>query len=165
MKKNNKNKMIYSIPDIDPEIEQLFIDNLNGPNNISLRDLLKKPIKQIMSENSAYMNLNDEFNKLLESFVYKELNEKRNQTDINNTIIGDIPVKQKDSKYFNEIMRYIDNNIYLKEKIILKAEDFLSKDESMKRTSQGLVDRILQKNYISKNSLDIITCVLNYIKE
>ena len=59
------NNVIYSIPDIDPQIDQLFIDNLNGPNNISLRDLLKKPTKIIMSENSAYMNLNDEFNRLL----------------------------------------------------------------------------------------------------
>lgn len=41
---NNNNKMIYSIPDIDPEIEQLFIDNLNGPN-IKFKDLLKKMLK------------------------------------------------------------------------------------------------------------------------
>ena len=127
-----------------------------------------------MSENSEYMNLNDEFNRLLASFVYKELNEKRNQTnqtnmsilkDLNNSIIGDIPVKQKDSRYYNEIMKYIDNNPYLKDKIILKAANFLSEDKSMEGTSQRLVDKILQKNYIGKNSLDIISCVLNYIKE
>ena len=38
--------IIYSIPDIDPEIEQLFIDNLNGPN-IRFKDLLKKMLKKL----------------------------------------------------------------------------------------------------------------------
>ena len=168
------NSVIYSIPDIDPKIDQLFIDNLNGPNNITLRDLLKKPIKTIMSENSAYMNLSNEFNTLLASFVYKELNEKRNirnetnmsiLKDMSNALIGDISIKQKDSRYYNEIMEYIKNNPYLKEKIIIKAENFLSQDKSMEGTSQRLVDRILQKNYIGKKTLDIISCVLNYIKE
>ena len=32
-----------------------------------------------MNENSAYMNLNNVFNRLLENFVYKELTNKRNQ--------------------------------------------------------------------------------------
>ena len=168
------NNVIYSIPDIDPQIDQLFIDNLNGPNNISLKDLLKKPIKDIMRENSVYMNLSNEFNKLLESFIYNELNEKRNQKnltnmsilkDANNALKAENIIKQKDNKYLNEIMEYIKNNPYLKEKIIQKAENFLSQDRSMEGTSQRLVDKILNKNYISKKSLDIISCVLNYIKE
>lgn len=36
--------MIYWIPDIDSDIEQLFIDNLNG-ENIKFKDLLKKILK------------------------------------------------------------------------------------------------------------------------
>ena len=55
---NNNNKMIYSIPDIDPEIEQLFIDNLNGPN-IRLKDLLKKNVKEIMNDNNVYINFDN----------------------------------------------------------------------------------------------------------
>ena len=164
--------IIYSILDIDSDIEQLFIDSLNGPD-IQFKDLLKKPIRDIMSDNSAYMNLNDEFNKLLESFVYKELNEKRNQS--NQTVLSiikelnksnnDIPLKQKDNKYCSELIKYMENNPYLKEKIINKAKNFLSEDRSVAGTSQKLVERILQKNYIGKNSRDIISCVLNYIKE
>ena len=33
--------------------------------------LLKKPIEKIISDNSEYINLNDEFNKILERFIYK----------------------------------------------------------------------------------------------
>ncbi len=36
--------MIYWIPDIDSDIEQLFIDNLNG-ENIKFKDLLKKILR------------------------------------------------------------------------------------------------------------------------
>ena len=171
---NDKEKSnIYSILDIDSDIEQLFIDSLNGPE-IEFKDLLKKPIKDIMSDNSAYMNLNDEFNKLLESFVYKELNEKRNQSnqtnlslikDLNKSSMIDIPLKQTDSRYYNELKKYMENNPYLKEKILDKAKAFLSEDRTMEGTSQKLVERILQKNYIGKNSRDIISCILNYIKE
>ena len=127
-----------------------------------------------MRENSVYMNLSNEFNKLLESFIYNELNEKRNQKnltnmsilkDANNALKAENIIKQKDNKYLNEIMEYIKNNPYLKEKIIQKAENFLSQDRNMEGTSQRLVDKILNKNYISKKSLDIISCVLNYIKE
>ena len=59
----------------------------------------------------------------------------------------------------------MENNPYLKEKIINKAKNFLSEDRSVAGTSQKLVERILQKNYIGKNNRDIISCVLNYIKE
>ena len=36
---------------MEVDIEQLFIDSLNGPD-IQFRDLLKKPIRDIMSDNS-----------------------------------------------------------------------------------------------------------------
>ena len=166
------NNMIYSIPDIDPDIEQLFIDNLNGPN-IRFKDLLKKNIKEILNDNSVYMNLNNEFNRLLINFVYKELNKKRNKENISSfnikdmtkSVINDIPLKKKDNIYSQEIIKYIDNNNYFKEKIIDKAKNFLSEDSNAEGNSEKIIDRILRINYIGKNSLDIISCTLNYIKE
>ncbi len=149
---------IYSIPDIDPEIEQLFIDNLNGPN-IKYRDLLKRNIKEIMSDNGQYMNLNTEFNRLLENFVYKELNEKKNQVIIDNNL------KQRYNDYSKEIIKFMDNNNYLKEKIIEKAKNFLSEDKTIHGNSQKVVDKILHNNYIGKNTCDIISCILKYVKE
>ena len=35
----------------------------------------------------------------------------------------------------------------------------------MRRDSQKLIDKIMNSNYIGKNNLDIIYCLLNYIKE
>ena len=46
---NKKNKeMLYSLSDINPSINQLFINNLNGNNKILLKDLLFKDIKEIL---------------------------------------------------------------------------------------------------------------------
>jgi len=39
--KQNKDR-IYSIPNVNEDINQIFIDNLNGPSNITLKDLLTK---------------------------------------------------------------------------------------------------------------------------
>ena len=166
------NNMIYSIPDIDSDIEQLFIDNLNG-ENIKFKDLLTKNINSIMTDNSKYMNLNNEFKRLLINFVYKQLGEKRNQDnivsfnikDLSRTAIFDISIKQKDNNYTNEILKYMDNNNSFKEKIINKAKNFISEDKNAVGNSQKLIDKIMSSNYIGKNSLDIISCLLNYIKE
>ena len=49
-------KIIYSIPNIYDYINQLFIDNLNGPSDISLEDIMNKKIKYILFETSSYMN-------------------------------------------------------------------------------------------------------------
>ena len=85
--------------------------------------------------------------------------------DLNKSAFSDIPLKQKDSRYYNELKKYIYNNSYLKGKILNKAMTFFSEDKTMPGNSQKLVERILQKNYIGKNTRDIISCVLNYIKE
>ena len=166
------NSTIYSIPDIDPDIEQLFIDNLNGENNIKFKDL-KKDIKDIMTDNSKYMSLDNEFNRLLANFVYKCLIEKRNQInassfnnrDNNRIFINDYPLKQKDISYLTEIQRFIENNNSFKTKIINKAKTFIDENKSIEGNSQKLIDKIMRNYYIGKNSLDIISCLLNYIKE
>jgi hypothetical protein len=133
---------------------------------------LKKNIKEILNENSTYMNLNNEFNRLLINFIYKELNEKRNKENISSFNIKDITkslildsLKQKDYNYSKEILKFIENNTYFKEKIIEKAKNFLSEDRNAEGNSQKIIDRIMHNNYIGKNSLDIISCILNYIKE
>jgi hypothetical protein len=168
------NTSITSIPDIDPDIEQLFIDNLNGPN-IIFRKLLNKTIRDIMNENSEYMNLNNEFNRFLENFVYKELNNKRNNQNNQSLYIKDMntfksmfienPLKLKDNNYSKEIKTFMESNYYFKEKVITKALKFLSEDKDSRYESQQLIINIMHNDYINKNSIDIISCVLNYIKE
>ena len=154
------NSTIYSIPDIDPDIDQLFIDNLNGPN-LKFKDLLKSNIKFILDDNSEYMDLDNEFNKLLSNFVFEGLNKKRNKSNNNNL---DKSMIIKDNNYSKEIIKYMKNNSYFKEKIILKAKNFLNEENNVEENGQKLIERILYKKYIDKSSLDIISCTLNYIK-
>jgi len=87
-----------------------------------------------MNDNSVYINFDNEFNKSLDDFIYKELTEKRNQNqtnvslsnikDMNKTSFIDITFRQKDSNYSNNIIKYMDNNIYIEEKQIKKAKQF-----------------------------------------
>ena len=118
-----------------------------------------------MNDNSVYMNLNNEFKRLLTNFVYKELNNKRNNTLIyrKSGIIKNL--KEKDNKYLTEIIKYMEINNVLKEKIIDKAKNFFFEDKNAAGNTQKLLDKILMNNYIGKNTIDIISCLLNYIKE
>ena len=45
-----KSEKIYSLPDINPFINQVFIDNLNGNNIIKFKDLLSSDIKKLLEE-------------------------------------------------------------------------------------------------------------------
>ena len=144
------NGYIHTIPDIDPDINQLFIDNLNGPN-INFKDLLKKNIKDILNDYSAYIDLNDEFNKIFQNFVKEKSNKIGNKENISPFNIKD---QNKD---------LIDN--YSKEKIIEKAKYLFSQIKSNENNSQKLIIRMLLNGFIDKNSLDIILCLFKYIKE
>ena len=44
---SGKKESIYSIPNINNDINQLFIDNLNGPN-ITLENISKKNFEEII---------------------------------------------------------------------------------------------------------------------
>ena len=108
---NSQNKEIfYTIPDITPDIIQLFIDNLNGIN-IKLKDLFDKNIKDILDNEGELMDLNREFKKSLINFVYKGLIEK---TDFLN-----IPIKENslinEDNYIDEIQKYMDDEVEFKE--------------------------------------------------
>ena len=65
------NKRISSLPDIYPDINQIFIDNLNGDNNIRLNEILTRDIRNILDEKKEYLKLDDDFNKILKKFVYE----------------------------------------------------------------------------------------------
>ena len=85
-KKTKKEKAIYSIPNIYKNINQLFIDNLQG-SNISLNDLLKKNIKDVMFNADTFRELDNEFKDILVNFVYEEMSEKnKNEITENSTM-------------------------------------------------------------------------------
>jgi len=155
---SENNERIYSIPDINPDIKQLFIDNLNG-NQIKLKHLLEKNIQSIMDDNDELMNLDREFKRSLTSFVYKELNEKnRNKNNFNHKTS-----LLNEDNYSEEILKYMDKDKDFKQKIIKKAKALIQNDKEDEGNCRSLIDKVF--NNIGKNSLDIISCLLDYIKE
>jgi len=74
-KKTKKEKAIYSIPNIYNNINQLFIDNLQG-SDISLKDLLKKNIKDVMFNTDSFRDLDNEFKDILVILYMKKCLEK-----------------------------------------------------------------------------------------
>ena len=67
---------IYTLPDINPTINQIFIDNLNRNNKIQLNDLISKNIKELLEEKKEELKLEEEFNKTLKNTLIKELIDK-----------------------------------------------------------------------------------------
>ena len=146
----SKEEKIYSILNIYKNINQLFIDNLNG-SNISLKDLLDKNIKEVMLNKETFINLEDEFQDLLINFIYD--GEKIKEGNL------------YEEKYFNEIINYISNDIEFKNELIKKVKELIKIDRDAKEDCQSLVNKIFKENYINKKTIDIISCILDYIKE
>ena len=153
----NVNETIYSMPDINPNINQIFLDNLNS-KNIKLQDFLEKNITDIIND-PELIDMNREFKRSLTSFVYKELFEKNtiiyNQYNEINSL--------NEENYIDEIIKYMDDDLYLKNKIIAKSLDLIYKANIAQGDCKRLLE-IIWKN-INKNSIDIISCILDYIKE
>ena len=71
-----ENQKICSIPNIYDNINQLFIDNLEGPE-VTLYSLLNKTIKDIMFSEDAFSDLDKEFKESLIDFVYDKIQKKK----------------------------------------------------------------------------------------
>jgi len=156
---NFENKeRIFSIPDINSDINQLFIDNLNG-KGIKLQDLLEKNINDILNDNDELIDLNREFKIELTNFVYKELIEKHNILNYPN---NETSLLNEDN-YIDEIINYFDEEQDFKKKIIEKAKQLIKADKEAQGDCNSLIERIFKN--IDKNSLDIISCLLDYIRE
>ena len=67
--------------------------------------------------------------------------------------------------YNEEIQKYMNEEVDFKRKIIEKAKELIDKDKESEGKCKSLIDKIFRTNYINKNSLDIISCLLDYIKE
>ena len=70
--KSDSQIIIYSIPNIYDNINQLFIDNLDAPK-ITLEDLFTKNIEDIMLRLSIFKEMDKEFRETLSSFVYEKM--------------------------------------------------------------------------------------------
>ena len=138
---------IYPIINIYENINQLFIDNLEGPE-ITLIDLLNKDVKDIIS---SFNNLDKDFRESLTSFINDKLNSKLIQNS----------KKTEVSTYINYMM-YIDT--CFKNKIIEKAKELIT-DEDALNDCNNLINKIFVECYINKDTIDIVSILLDYIKD
>ena len=160
--KNSKSKkqkdIIYSLPDINPNINQIFIDNLNGNSNISLDLLLNtKPNNKVnlMNDLKNDLKLDEEFNKVLSNFLRDELDKKTSYED---------DFKQN---YIKEIISYLNNedNKEIKDQIIETAYNIKDNFDEGEDSDLDLIDIIHKKKLINKFSVDIVKCITDYFKE
>ena len=169
-------QIIYSTPNINKNINQLFIDNLAAPE-IKLEDLLKNDIKEIMFSANNFKNLDKEFRQILSDFVYEKMEEKTkielNQTskmsDLSTFLTktyGENKNNSKGEAYSDQIinyMMYIDPDF--KDKIINKAKELIKTDKIAQKDCPSLINKMLSEKYVNKDKIDIISCILGYIKE
>jgi hypothetical protein len=155
-KKDKKEKVdkIYSLPDINPDINQLFIDNLEINNNITLKDFLSKDLKTILEEKKEELNLEEEFYKTLKNFLKKEIDENNNlNIDKNNK-----------TEYIKGIIGYIKDNKSIKEKIINATYKLIEENKDDENLDE-IIDKIFRNKLVNKFTVDIVTCIIDYIKE
>lgn len=145
---NNNNEKIYSLPDINPDINQIFIDNLNGNNKTNLEDLFSKDMKTLLKEQKDEMDLDDEFDKTLVKFLKTELDKK------NLNYNG----------YIDEVQKYINEEKQINNKIIEITLKIIDNDKD-KEKCQDIIDTIYEKELIDNYTLDIASFLVEYIKE
>ena len=149
--KKQKNEKIYSLPDIYDNINQLFIDNLNGNNSIRLDEVLENNLKDIFDNNKESMKLDEEFNRILINYLIEKLREiSLDEDTINN--------------YINDIQNYISEEESFKEAIIEKTIKLIDEDKNEEEEENNMIETLFNNNYISIYSLDIVSCLLEYIK-
>ena len=71
-----------------------------------------------------------------------------------------------DKNYCDEIinyMMYIDPDF--KNKIIEKAKELIETDKDAEDDCPSLINKMFRENYVNKDKIDIISCILDYIKE
>ena len=123
---------IYPFLNIDPHINQLFIDNLNGNEIIRFDELFETDIKYILNEYKEELCLKDEFYKILYDKENDNLDEKINSDEA--------------EKMMETIFQLVDNYF----------ENISNRD---------LFIQMCKNNYINKDSIDISSCLIKYIKD
>jgi len=147
----NNNERIYSIPDINPSINQMFIDNLNGNSKILLKDLLAKDIKEILNDYKEDMKLDEEFNKTLINTLDKELSDK----DYEDNIIED---------YIIDAQSYMNEEETIKNKIIEVVYKLIDNNKEQEINCIDIIDKLYTEN-INIYTIDIASYLIEYIKD
>ena len=104
------------------------------------------------------IDLNREFKRALTRFIYKELIGKKTYTFNEEIEIGSL----NEENYIDEIIKYMNTEEDLKKKIINKAFELIKNNKEAQGNCKSLLEIVFKK--ISKNSVDIISCLLDYNK-
>ena len=145
-----KKERIYSLSDINDDINQMFIDNLNGDNSIKIKDLLGNNILSILDNNKDSMKLDEEFNKILSNYLSEKLQESTPVID--GEMIND---------YINEMQEYIKNEESFKDKIIKITKKYIQENVK-EEEEENMIENILKN--INIYDIDIVSCFFEYIK-
>ena len=145
-----KKEKIYSLPDINDDINQMFIDNFNGNNSIRIKDLLGNNNIKIFDNNRNSMKFDEEFNNILTNFLLEAL--QKSTSFIEPKGIND---------YINEIQDFIKNENSFKEKIIEITNKFIEQNINGEE-EENMIENILKN--INIYDIDIVCCFFNYIK-
>ena len=150
---SEKSEKIYSLPDINPIINQLFIDNLEVNNKITLKDILTKDFKTILDSKKEQLGLEEEFFKILKTFLKKEIDEN-----------GSLNIdKDNKPRYIKGIINYIKKTQSIKESIINATYNLIEKNKDDEKFDD-IIDKILSDQLINKFTIDIVSCIIDYIK-
>ena len=144
---------IFAIPDINSKIYQLFIDNLNGPD-IKLEEIIYNPINELKKKD--LINIENEFDNALIKFTNDNLNIFYGENDI----INDDNYLIKLKELFGE-KKFQD----LKNQIIEKIDSYIENEKEDKKNSNGIIEKIYQKGYINKNTIDLISVIIDFVKK
>ena len=142
----------------------------------NLKDLINKNISDIIFSAEVFRNLDKEFRETLTAFVYDKMAEKNKPFLEQNSKTSEFSMylnqkygeknNSKADNYSEEIinyMLYIDKEF--KDEIIEKAKKLIESDKDAQTDCNRLIDKMFKENYINKNKIDIISCILDYIKE
>ena len=144
---------IFAIPDINSKIYQLFIDNLNGPD-IKLEEIIFNPINELKKKD--LINIENEFDNALIKFTNDNLNIFYGENDIINEDNYLIKLKE----LFGE-KKYQD----LKNQIIEKIDSYIENEKEDNKNTNGIIEKIYQKGYINKNTIDLISVIIDFVKK
>ena len=148
---SEKSERIYSLPDINPDINQIFIDSLDSNNSINLKDILLNDFKEILENKRVELKLDEEFYKTLKNFLNKEL-------DANGTLDND------KIEYIKGIINYIKEEDSIKDKIIEVAYKLIDENKEDENCND-IIEKIYKDKRINKFTVDIVSCIIEYIKE
>ena len=147
-----KKEKIYSIPDVDESVDQIFIDKLDGLD-ISLDQIAENGILSILTKEKLF----DKYNEFFKSFkaYYNSYVDKLNFVD------NYLP---KMIKYLEKNKTFIDIILSKSFSLIIKKKNF-GKDEKMENLEsfREIVKEIFDNSYITHNTVDIVSLIINDI--